>query len=226
MPTLLLTGANRGIGLEFARQFSAEGWEVIAGCRAPETATALAAMPGKITVERLDVNDAHAVEALAAKHKGHAIDLLINNAGISGSREPALSMGDPSQYLKVLQTNSVAPMKTTLAFLPHLQLARNSKVVTVSSRLGSMTYSTGGLYAYRASKAAVNAAMHALALDLKPKEITCVVVHPGWVRTDMGGSGADITVEQSVTGLRRVIGALTLADSGKFFNYSGEELPW
>ena len=230
MPTLFLTGANRGIGLEFAKVYAADGWTIIATARAPETATALTALAAeyqdRITIERLDVNDDDAVDAVAAKHAGHAIDLLINNAGISGGNDPSLSIGDYTAFRRVLATNAVAPMKMTLALLPALKLAANAKIFTVSSRLGSISLSNGGKYAYRASKAAVNAAMHALAIDLKPLGITCAVAHPGWVRTDMGGSNADISVQESVAGLKQVADKLTFADTGKFFNYTGEELSW
>lgn len=230
MPTLFITGANRGIGLEFARQYLASGWTVIAGCRAPETATALTALeaehPGRLTVERLEVNDAAAVEAAAAKHKGHAIDLLINNAGIYGARDAALAISDFDQFQKVLVTNAIGPMRVTLALLPSLRLAKGSKIATLSSRMGSIALSGGGSYVYRASKAAINAAMHSLALDLKPWDVTCILLHPGWVRTDMGGQGADIPVAESVTGLKQVIDGATIKDTGKFFNYTGEEFPW
>lgn len=226
MPTLLITGANRGIGLEFVKRYAAEGWQVIACCRDPQAAAALQAVPGKVTIERLEVTDYAAVDTLAAGYADTAIDLLLNNAGIYGNRDGALSISDFDTYLKVLQVNSVAPMKVALAFLPALKKARAAKIATISSRMGSIGAGAGGSYAYRASKAAINAAMHNLALDLKPVGITCIVLHPGWVKTDMGGQGADITVETSVSGLKQVIDGATLKDTGKFLNYDGSEIPW
>ncbi|MFN4277223.1 MAG: SDR family oxidoreductase [Ferrovibrio sp.] len=226
MPTLLITGANRGIGLEFVRRYAADGWRVIACCRDPQSASTLQAVPGKVVMEKLDVADYVAVDRLAKAYADTAIDLLLNNAGIYGNRDGALNISDFDAYLKVLQVNSVAPMKLALATLPSLKKAKAAKIATISSRMGSITHGAGGSYVYRASKAAINAAMHNLALDLKPAGITCIVLHPGWVKTDMGGQGADITVETSVTGLKKAIDGAELKDTGKFFNYDGSELPW
>lgn len=228
MPTVFLTGASRGIGLELAKYYAAAGWQVIACARAPETATALSALgsEGNVTVEKLDVTDDVAVDAAAAKYKGHAIDLLINNAGIYGDRDGALGIGNFDMYRRVLATNVVAPMKVALSLLPSLKLSDAGKILTISSRMGSIGLSGGGSYVYRSSKAGVNAAMHALALDLKPQGITVVLAHPGWVRTDMGGSGADIPVQESVAGLTALAAHMALSDSGKFYNYDGAELAW
>jgi NAD(P)-dependent dehydrogenase (short-subunit alcohol dehydrogenase family) len=228
MPTVFLTGASRGIGLELAKYYAAAGWQVIACARAPETATALSALgsEGNVTVEKLDVTDDVAVDAVAAKYKGHAIDLLINNAGIYGDRDGALGIGNFDMYRRVLATNVVAPMKVALSLLPSLKLSDAGKILTISSRMGSIGLSGGGSYVYRSSKAGVNAAMHALALDLKPQGITVVLAHPGWVRTDMGGSGADIPVQESVAGLTALAARMALSDSGKFYNYDGAELAW
>lgn len=226
MPTLLITGANRGIGLELTKRYAADGWTIIAACRNPKEAAALAALKGDITVEALDVTDYAAVDRLAAKYSGTAIDLLLNNAGIYGNRDGALTVSDFDTYLQVLHVNSVAPMKLALAFLPHLKQATAAKIATISSRLGSIELGSGGSYAYRASKAAINAGMHNLALDLKSTGIRCITLHPGWVKTDMGGAGADIDVATSAAGLKKVIDGLTLKDTGKFYSYDGSELPW
>jgi NAD(P)-dependent dehydrogenase (short-subunit alcohol dehydrogenase family) len=226
MPTLLITGANRGIGLELTKRYTADGWTVIATCREPQSATALKAIPG-VTVEALDVTDYTAVDELAQTYNGTAIDLLLNNAGIYGNRDGALSVSDFDIYLEVLRVNSVAPMKLALAFLPHLKATKGgAKIATISSRMGSIEQSGGGSYAYRASKAAINAGMHNLALDLKSSGISCITLHPGWVKTDMGGAGADIDVATSAAGLKKVIDGLTLQDTGKFYNYDGGEIPW
>jgi NAD(P)-dependent dehydrogenase (short-subunit alcohol dehydrogenase family) len=226
MPTLLITGANRGIGLELTRRYAADGWTVIAACREPQSATALKAIRG-VSVEALDVTDYTAVDKLAQTYDGTAIDLLLNNAGIYGNRDGALKVSDFDTYLQVLQVNSVAPMKLALAFLPHLKATKGgAKIATISSRMGSISQSGGGSYAYRASKAAINAGMHNLALDLKSSGISCITLHPGWVKTDMGGAGADIDVATSAAGLKKVIDGLTLKDTGKFYNYDGGEIPW
>jgi NAD(P)-dependent dehydrogenase (short-subunit alcohol dehydrogenase family) len=230
MPTLLITGANRGIGLELTKRYAADGWTVIATCREPQSATALKAIPG-VTVEALDVTDYAAVDKLAQTYHGTAIDLLLNNAGIYGNRDGALSVSDFDTYLEVLRVNSVAPMKVALAFLPHLKAAQSrsggsAKIATISSRMGSISETRGGSYAYRASKAAINAGMRNLALDLKSSGISCITLHPGWVKTDMGGAGADIDVATSAAGLKKVIDGLTLDDTGKFYNYDGGEIPW
>lgn len=226
MPTLLITGANRGIGLELTKRYTADGWTVIATCREPQSATALKAIRG-ITVEALDVTDYAAVDKLAQTYGGTAIDLLLNNAGIYGNRDGALKVTDFDTYLEVLRVNSVAPMKLALAFLPHLQATKGgAKIATISSRMGSIEQSGGGSYAYRASKAAINAGMHNLALDLKSSDIACITLHPGWVKTDMGGAGADIDVATSAAGLKKVIDGLAIKDTGKFYNYDGGEIPW
>jgi NAD(P)-dependent dehydrogenase (short-subunit alcohol dehydrogenase family) len=226
MPTLLITGANRGIGLELTKRYAADGWTVIATCREPQSATALKAIPG-VTVEALDVTDYTAVDKLAQTYNGTAIDLLLNNAGIYGNRDGALSVSDFDIYLEVLRVNSVAPMKLALAFLPHLKATKGgAKIATISSRMGSISETHGGSYAYRASKAAINAGMRNLALDLKSSGISCITLHPGWVKTDMGGAGADIDVGTSAAGLKKVIDGLTLEGTGKFYNYDGGEIPW
>lgn len=226
MPTLLITGANRGIGLELTRQYAAAGWDIVACCRDPATAGDLKAASGKVAVEKLDVTDYPAVDALAARYQDRPLDLLINNAGIYGNRNPSLSIADYDDYLKVLQVNSVAPMKVALAMLPALKKAKNAKIATVSSRMGSIGASSGGSYVYRASKAAINAAMHSLALDLKASGIACILLHPGWVKTDMGGQGADITPQVSAAGIKAVIERATVGDTGKFYNYDGSDIPW
>lgn len=228
MPTLFITGTSRGIGLELTRLYAAAGWKVLAACRAPDTATALVALSteGQVTVERLDVTDDDAVDAVAAKYTGFAIDLLINNAGIYGDRDASMQIGDFRTYRRVMATNAVAPMKVTLALLPSLKLSSGSKILSISSRMGSVGLGSGGSYVYRSSKAALNAAMRNLAMDLKPLGIACAVAHPGWVRTDMGGSGADLTAQESAAGLKAVADGLDITTTGRFFNYDGAEIPW
>ena len=226
MPTVIITGANRGIGLELARQYSADGWTVIATAREPAKATALAALPG-VELCELAVDDESAITAFAAALAGRHIDLLINNAGIMGPDLPAQSRDgiDGAGWLLTLQVNALAPILLALAVKP--LLVPGAKIATISSHLGSITENeSGGMYAYRASKAAVNMGNRSLAADLRDAGITCLVLHPGWVQTDMGGAKAPVTVPDSAAGLRRIIAGATLADSGCFIGFDGRRIPW
>ncbi|MFM2128723.1 MAG: hypothetical protein RL477_269 [Pseudomonadota bacterium] len=226
MPTVLVTGASRGLGLEFVRQYADDGWRVHACCRAPADAGALAAIAGDVTVHALDVTDHGAIAALARNVAGEAIDLLLNNAGIYGRRQ-SLGRIDFAGWEEVLRTNTLAPVAVTEALLPALEKAKGAKVALITSRMGSIADNTsGGTYAYRASKAALNAAGRSLALDLAGRGIVVLLLHPGWVRTDMGGAGGQIDAPRSVAGLRRVIAGAGAADSGRFFAYDGREIPW
>lgn len=226
MPTVLITGANRGLGLEFARQYAADGWRVHACCRAPADAAALRALGDAVTVHALDVTDATAVARLSRDLKGAAIDLLINNAGVYG-RKQSLGRIDAAEWARVMVTNALAPVAVTEALLPNLEAAKGARVALLTSRMGSIADNTsGGAYAYRASKAALNAAGRSLALDLAGRGIVVVLLHPGWVRTDMGGAGGQIDASESVAGLRGVIARAGQAESGRFFAYDGREIPW
>lgn len=224
MPTALVTGANRGIGLEFVRQYAGAGWHVIATCRKPDAAAELKAVAGTVEIHRLDVTDAGQVAALAQALEGRAIDLLINNAGIMG--HGSIGRIDYAAWEEVLRVNTLAPVRIVEALLPNVAASERRQIVALTSRMGSIAESGGGYYAYRSSKAALNAAMHALAADLKGQRITVALFHPGWVKTDMGGPGALVAPRDSVAGMRAVIERLRPADSGRFFNYDGSEIPW
>lgn len=227
MPAVLITGANRGIGLELARQYAADGWEVIATCRNPYACKALGEL--KVTVEQLDVTNFGAIDALSKKLEGTAIDVLINNAGIFGGDDmpdQTFTAQDLDRWPQVLMTNTIAPFAMTRAFVGHVAGSDQKKIVTITSRLGSMSLGNGGSYAYGSSKAAVNRVMVSLSVDLKDLGIACAVLHPGWVRTDMGTNRAELAAADSVAGLRRVIAGLTLARSGRFFNHDGSERAW
>lgn len=226
MPTVMITGANRGLGLEFARQYAQDGWSVIATCRKPEDATELTAIDG-VTVYPLNVTNFEAVRALADQLKGVAIDVLINNAGIYGPKSGALNEIDFDVWEQVLRTNALAPLCVAQCFAPHVTASDRKCVATLSSKMGSMTDNTsGGAYIYRSSKAAVNAVMKSLANDLGPQGVISVLLHPGWVRTDMGGPSGLIDAEQSVAGMRRVIDVADMNASGHFYAYDGAEIPW
>ncbi|WP_018748071.1 SDR family oxidoreductase [Chitiniphilus shinanonensis] len=221
--TLLLTGANRGLGLEFVRQYLAAGWRVIAVARhhADELAT-----PDTPALRRvaLDVTDWQAVAGLADALADERIDLLLNNAGRYGGDDQALGKLDPEEWLRVLAVNTVAPLMLVQALRP--RLAPGAVIASISSRMGSIADNdSGGAYHYRSAKAALNAAHRSLALDLRGRHV-CVVLHPGWVRTDMGGGNAPLSPAESVRGMRAVLERLTPADSGGFFNYDGTPLPW
>lgn len=226
MPTVMITGANRGLGLEFARQYIQDGWSVIATCRKPEDATELNAIVG-VTVYPLNVTNFEAVRALADQLKGTAIDLLVNNAGVYGPKRSALNEIDFDVWEQVLRTNALAPLCVAQCFAPHVAASDRKCIATLSSKMGSMTDNTsGGGYIYRSSKAAVNAVMKSLANDLRPQGVISVLLHPGWVRTDMGGPSGLIDAEQSVAGMRRVIDAADMNASGRFYAYDGAEIPW
>ena len=227
MATVLITGASRGLGLEFCRQYAAEGWQVLACCRNPETAGKLTGIP-HVRIFPLDVSDFAQIDALAAQLQDTAIDVLINNAGIYGD-SPRRGFGqlDYADWTQTLTINMQAPVKMAEAFLPHLQRGDKKMLVTITSQMGSIADNgSGGSILYRTSKAALNAAMKSIAIDLADQSIGVLVLHPGWVKTDMGGPNALIAAHQSVAGMRQVIAQFTLAQSGSFLKYDGSSLPW
>jgi NAD(P)-dependent dehydrogenase (short-subunit alcohol dehydrogenase family) len=231
MPSTLITGANRGLGLEFASQYLANGWQVYAGCRDPDSASELRRLADpsnrKLRIMALDVTDSISVKAAATLLEGQAIDLLLNNAGVMGPRSQTIGNIDYEAWAKVLDANTMGPMRVSEAFVDHVARSERELIVTLTSGMGSLADNTsGGSIAYRSSKAAVNMVMRSLAIDLAPRGITCVVVSPGWVKTDMGGPRATITPTESVTKLRHLIETLGPAQSGKFLNYNGREYPW
>lgn len=231
MPSVLVTGANRGLGLEFCRQYASDGWQVIAGCRDPQVATALAALATRypnIAIETLNVADFGQIDALSAKLHDRAIDVLINNAGVYGDQSGhGFSNLDYAAWQTTLTINTVAPVKMTEAFMPQLLIGKVKLIATVSSLMGSMAdNSSGGSLLYRSSKAGLNAAMHSLAIDLLPHSLGVLILHPGWVRTDMGGPNGLIDAEESVGGMRQQIADFKLQQSGCFIKYDGSEVPW
>lgn len=227
MPTCLITGANRGLGLEFAKQYLADGWKVIATCRRPEAAEELKALEGDIQIHALDVTDFARVEALEKMLGDEAIDLLIANAGVYGPRVVQHDTVDYAAWAEVMRANVMAPLKISAVFEPHVAKSKLRRIVAITSLMGSMSdNSSGGSYIYRSSKAALNAVMKSLAADLKDKGISVAMLHPGWVKTDMGGPSAKIESSESIAGMRQVIDAMTVENSGRFLNYDGNELPW
>ncbi len=221
MPTILITGASRGIGREFARQYQAGGWRVVATCRDP----AHYDLEGE--VYPLDVNDPAAIAALRDELGGEGIDVLVNNAGIYGPRGVALGAIDYDAWGEVLRTNLFGPVRVAEAFADLVERSERKTMVFISSTMGSIGENTsGGGYIYRTSKAALNMAVASLSVDLSGRGIICVLFHPGWVNTDMGGAAAPVDAATSVAGMRAVIDRATAADSGGFFSYDGTQLPW
>ncbi len=231
MPSTLITGANRGLGLEFARQYVADGWQVYASCRDPESASELHrladASGGKLRILQLDVTDLASVRAAAEELEGQAIDILLNNAGVGGARGQTIGNIDYDSWASMLDVNTMGPLRVSEAFVRHVAGSERKLIVTLTSGMGSIADNTsGGSFGYRSSKAAVNMVMRSLAIDLAPRGVTCVVVNPGWVQTDMGGPHATASPAESVTRLRRLIDRLTPKDSGRFFNHDGREYAW
>lgn len=230
MPTIMITGANRGIGLELLRQYAAMGWQVLATCRDPSRATAALAIANasdKVALHALDVTDAAAVNALADELRGTAIDVLVLNAGVMGTASTKLGALEPDDFLSVLRVNVVAPAICAQAFRSHVSASGRKVIVGVGSILGSIaSNSDGGLYGYRSSKAGLNAIIRSLSIDLCTDGVIAIAMHPGWVQTDMGGANATITTAESVAGMARVIEGLQPEDNGGFFTFAGETLPW
>jgi NAD(P)-dependent dehydrogenase (short-subunit alcohol dehydrogenase family) len=232
MPSILITGANRGLGLEFAEQYLTCGWHVFATCRDPASASQLNcladASKGAVDIIALDMTDASSVKAAAKRLSGAAIDVLLNGAGVMGARErQRFGNIDYSAWAEVLDINALGPTRVSEAFVDHVAASDRKLIVTITSGMGSLADNTsGGWIAYRTSKAAVNMVMKTLSIDLAPRGISSVVVNPGWVRTDMGGPNATLSPAESVTALKRLIETLGPDQTGKFFNYDGKEYPW
>lgn len=226
--SVLITGANRGLGLEFTKQYATDGWSVLACCRAAQSASALQSIAkanNQVQLFDLDVADFAQIEALALQLKDQTIDVLINNAGVY----PPSSFGNTNyeEWAKAFKVNSMAPLKMAEAFVQHVTRSQLKKIATLTSKMGSIDDNTSGeSYSYRTSKTAVNMVMKSLSIDLKPYGISVVTLHPGWVQTDMGGRNALISTQTSVTGLRNVIEHLNIENTGKFIAYDGKEIAW
>lgn len=226
--TVLITGTNRGIGLELTKQYAQAGWQVYACCRNPNQAPELASLNNahdNITVIALDVSQFDQIDHLATQLADVAIDLLINNAGIY----PCSHLGDIDYqaWEKAFKINTMVPFKMADAFLPHISKSRLKKIATLSSKMGSIDdNSSGGSYIYRSSKTAVNMVMKSLSFDLSHFGVAMVTLHPGWVQTDMGGPNGLINTQTSVSGLRKVIDQLSLENTGRFIAYDGKQIAW
>lgn len=230
MTTVLVTGANRGLGLEFVRQYAASGARVLACARHPGGAKALldlaAASNGKITVHPLDVSSDASVAHLAAEIRAEPIDILINNAGVYGGDHQRLGDLDYETWMRTLNVNALGPVRVVEALRTNLGKGGDKKAIAITSAMGSTPRHDGAALIYRSSKAALNNAIHGLSIVLKGDGIIAVPMHPGWVQTDMGGPSAPLTPQQAVASMMKVIGGLTPADSGRYINYDGGEIPW
>jgi NAD(P)-dependent dehydrogenase (short-subunit alcohol dehydrogenase family) len=232
-PTVLITGSNRGIGLELARGYAKKGWQVIATCRKPEKATELqeiAADYPNVAIERLDVTDFEEIDALAEKYRNVPIDVLLNNAGISGGSEnQKFGEFNFEAYNKVMAVNVIGPLKMAEAFIEHVEASEQKKIISITSTQGSIARTFGGIYFYRASKAALNMVMKTLSIELRKRGVTVGLVAPGFVRTDFT-KGLDfpmmISPEESAAAVIGVIDNDTIEQSGTFVRHTGEEAPW
>jgi NAD(P)-dependent dehydrogenase (short-subunit alcohol dehydrogenase family) len=224
--TVLITGASRGLGLEFTRQYAVDGWRIIACCRSPEEAPELKKLGRQVEVHALDVTSADSIQNLAKALAGTPIDVLLNNAGLHGDRTP-FGATDVSLWKKIFEVNTIAPVQILAALLDNVAASAQKKVVNITSKVGSIGDGpSGGNYAYRSSKTALNMVMVNAAHELKGRGITILLIHPGWVQTDMGGPSAPVSIEQSISGVRRIIDKATQAETGHFYDYTGKQLPW
>lgn len=221
MATVVITGANRGLGLEMAKQYAADGWTVIGTAREPEKAQELAAID-RVTVMRLDAADDASIEKFVRELGDQPVDLFVNNAGIYGPSE-----FDREAWLDLFNVNVIGPVRLATALKDNVARSADRKMVVISSQVGSIAENeSGSMIYYRTSKAAVNQAWTSLAKQWQDDGLTLVMMHPGWVQTDMGGENADLTPQESVEGMRAVIDGLTHDQNGKFYDHDGREIPW
>lgn len=232
MNTVLITGANRGIGLEFATQYAANGWQVVACCRQPQQAVALNQLAEQYKdhffIYQLDIREPTEIDQLSQKLHDLSIDVLINNAGVYPPAQNGefghINYGD---WMEAFRVNTFAPLRMAEALVKQVARSKLKVIATITSKMGSIDDNQrGGSYIYRSSKTAVNMVVKNLAIDLQPRGIISVLLHPGWVQTDMGGHGALITAKQSVTGMKDILDKITHTDTGKFLAYDGQHIPW
>ncbi len=231
MPTLLITGANRGIGLELCKQYVEQGWRVFATCRSPEDAkelnTLVASNKDLLSIHALDVSNDYQMSELHKTLENVSIDILLNNAGVYGYRATDFGKTDSAAWDEAVAINLIAPMKMMEVFVENVASSEKKIIASISSKMASMSDNTsGGSYAYRATKAALNAVMVSAAHDLKHLSITSLILHPGWVRTDMGGPNGEISAKESATLLRKNLSDCTIEDSGCFLDIDGSIIPW
>jgi NAD(P)-dependent dehydrogenase (short-subunit alcohol dehydrogenase family) len=221
MPTVLVTGASRGIGREFVRQYREAGWRVLATCRDPQGAGY-----AKGEAFELDVADPVNIKNLVKELEGESIDVLINNAGINLAKQSSFGNLDYDAWEEVMWVNVLAPLRIAECFAPHVERSERKEIIFLSSIMGSIAGNSGGMPIYRSSKAALNQAVQSVTPALRARGVTCLLIHPGWVKTDMGGPSAAIDVQTSVLGMRETIEGLTPSMSGAYVNYDGSTIAW
>jgi NAD(P)-dependent dehydrogenase (short-subunit alcohol dehydrogenase family) len=229
-PAILITGANRGIGLELTEQFAKDGWQVLACCRNPADAGQLQALSERdpaIELHALDVTNYEQMASLADQLGNRPIDILLSNAGIYGSKGVGFGEVDAQEWRQVLEVNTIAPLMLVQTFVEQVAASQQKLVAVISSKVGSIAdNSSGGSYIYRSSKTAVNQVVKSLSIDLAGRDITVISLHPGWVKTDMGGTNAEISTDESVSGLKSILQSAGLAQSGQFLEFNGNSIPW
>lgn len=228
MATVLITGANRGIGLEMARQYAEAGDKVIACVRDPKAASALQeiAKSGDVQLEQMELGDFDSISAMRKRIGDLPIDIVINNAGWVGGAKQGIDDVDIAEWHRTLDINTIGPLILAREFKSNLAASGNGKLMNVSSQLAASTWPMGGMLVYSTTKAALSKITQILAIDWKDEPISVAVMHPGWVKTDMGGPHAEITPEESAAGIRKVIAGMSKADSGKFYKWNGDIHPW
>ncbi len=228
MKTVVITGANKGVGLQLTRLYAESGNKVIACCRDPDTAIDLKAQPGDIEIHRVEVGNTHSVKALGRELEGVPIDILINNAGTVGPamNEQTISRMDFDQWEEAHNVNTMGPVRMLQELLGNLKAVDFAKVMTVTSQYAAISFDKPSAYAYSCTKIAINKFMRLAALDLVKEGIYVGLVHPGWVQTDMGGPKADLTPTESAAGIQKVIERLNIETTGSFWKWNGEEHAW
>ena len=228
--SILITGTNRGIGLEFVKHYLKKNEKVIATCRNKNSAKELLELKNttnNLSLVELDVSNPNSINELTSKIIDQPIDIFINNAGVFGPRNTEFGNFNAKEWLDVFNINTIAPLLITQKILKNLRLGKNKKLVFISSKVGSIEENTGGsMYIYRSSKTALNQVIKSLSIDLKDENFIATALHPGWVQTDMGGQNALINTKTSVKGMAEVIDSLVLKNSGRFYNYDGSSISW
>ena len=228
--TILITGANRGIGLELTEQFAADGWTVLACCRNPADAKALLALGNRypaIELHALEVTDYAQMASLSAQLRDRSIDILLSNAGIYGPRGANFGDVEAEAWREVFEVNSIAPLMLVQAFVEQVAASRQKLVAVISSKMGSIADNgSGGSYIYRSSKTAVNQVVRNLSIDLAGRGISALSLHPGWVQTEMGGANAETSVSDSAAGLKAILQGAGSEQNGQFLEFNGALIPW
>ena len=228
--SILITGTNRGIGLEFVKHYLKNNEKVIATCRNKNSAKDLLELKNttsNLSLLELDVSNPNSINEFTSKITDQPIDTFINNAGVFGPRNTEFGNFNAKEWLDVFNINTIAPLLITQQILKNLRLGKNKKLVFISSKVGSIEENTGGgMYIYRSSKTALNQVIKSLSIDFKDENFIAAALHPGWVQTDMGGPNALIDTKTSVKGMAEVIDNLVLKNSGRFYNYDGSLIPW